>query len=377
MGKFISTRYPGVFYKILSRLDPNTGKPDRTYYINVPDEFGIFRWVKAGRQSDGMTARMAYAKKSSCPVISSKKTHVSCSFQEAVDAYSEWARALGKHVDVPLEQYNIHCRKHIHSTLIDSFLPEQAEALKIRLFKKNLSPQSVAHALSFLKRVVNYAIGINRATKNPFIVKPGSVFRMPQVDNKRMRFLTPRECQKLLDVLRFRSPQTYQMAMLSLHTGMRATEIFHLRRDDIDYDAGCLYIRAKGGKRQIVYAPKEIMNMLIKIPIYPGCPYVFPTDNGKRRTRIPATFGRIVKEIGMQESMSSPYHISFHVFRHTFASLLAQSGKVDLYELKKLLRHRSIEMTMRYAHLIPSVTAQKVNIIAQTLSQVQGLPEIH
>lgn len=377
MGKFITTRYPGVFYKVLTRLDPNTGKPDRTYYINVPDEFGNPHWVKSGRQSEGMTARLAYIKKTTSPVFPKKQGRTSFSFQEAVDAYTEWASALGKHVDIPLEQYNLHCRKHIHSTLIDSFLPEQAEALKIRLFKKNLSPQSVAHALSFLKRVVNYAIGINRATKNPFIVKPGSVFRMPQVDNKRMRFLTPRECQKLLDVLRSRSPQTYQMAMLSLHTGMRATEIFHLRRDDIDYDAGCLYIRAKGGRRQIVFAPKKTMEMLIKIPIYPGCPYVFPTENGKRRTKIPATFGRVVKELGMQESMSSPYHISFHVFRHTFASLLAQSGKVDLYELKNLLRHRSIEMTMRYAHLIPSVTAQKVNLIAQTLSQVQGLPEIH
>ena len=37
--------------------------------------------------------------------------------------------------------------------------------------------------------------------------------------------------------------------------------------------------------------------------------------------------------------------------RHTFASWLAQSGKVTLMELQKLMRHKNITMTMRYAHL--------------------------
>jgi integrase len=41
----------------------------------------------------------------------------------------------------------------------------------------------------------------------------------------------------------------------------------------------------------------------------------------------------------------------FHDLRHTFATHLASSEKVDIYTLKELLGHRSIEMTQRYAHL--------------------------
>lgn len=41
----------------------------------------------------------------------------------------------------------------------------------------------------------------------------------------------------------------------------------------------------------------------------------------------------------------------FHGLRHTYASRLASSGKVDLYTLQKLLTHESPDMTQRYAHL--------------------------
>jgi hypothetical protein len=40
-----------------------------------------------------------------------------------------------------------------------------------------------------------------------------------------------------------------------------------------------------------------------------------------------------------------------HGLRHSFASWLASSGKVSMYELQKLLTHSSPQMTQRYAHL--------------------------
>ncbi len=42
---------------------------------------------------------------------------------------------------------------------------------------------------------------------------------------------------------------------------------------------------------------------------------------------------------------------ALHGLRHTYASMLASSGKVDLYTLQKLLTHKSPIMTQRYAHL--------------------------
>lgn len=370
--KFISTKYPGVFYRELARTDPHTGKADRSFYVSVPDDLGVARWVQVGYQSQGMTAKAAARHKAQTPTLSAPVDTKAHTFGEAVEAYAAYARANHKHIDPPLEQYAYHCKKHIHTTLIDSFTAEKAEALKHRLEKRGLSAQSVAHSLNFLRRVVNYAIATRHAKNNPFAVLPGGIFQMPRVENRRERYFTPAECHTILEELAKRSPQTWYMAQLSLHTGMRATEIFSLRREDIDPVAQVLYIRSKGGRRETVNAPAHIIEMLLSIPPHPDSPYIFPMPDGSLRRKTPVTFRTIVAELGLQAPMGSPQHISFHTFRHTFASLLAQSGKVDIHELMKLMRHRSLEMTMRYAHLIPSVTAHKVNLVGEALSSVPG-----
>ncbi len=45
------------------------------------------------------------------------------------------------------------------------------------------------------------------------------------------------------------------------------------------------------------------------------------------------------------------YAVTLHTMRHTFTSWLAQPGKVMLMGLQKLMRHKNITMTMRYAYL--------------------------
>jgi site-specific recombinase XerD len=52
---------------------------------------------------------------------------------------------------------------------------------------------------------------------------------------------------------------------------------------------------------------------------------------------------RIVKRAGLED-------VTFHTFRHTFASHLVMAG-VDLATVKELLGHSTIAMTLRYAHL--------------------------
>jgi len=46
--------------------------------------------------------------------------------------------------------------------------------------------------------------------------------------------------------------------------------------------------------------------------------------------------------------------ITAHSLRHTHASWLAEAG-LDILQIKEQLGHKNIEMTMRYAHLIPNI----------------------
>ena len=53
----------------------------------------------------------------------------------------------------------------------------------------------------------------------------------------------------------------------------------------------------------------------------------------------------------------------FHDLRHDFASRLVMAG-VDLYRVRDLLGHASIQMTERYSHLAPAALAEAVEVLA-------------
>ena len=48
-----------------------------------------------------------------------------------------------------------------------------------------------------------------------------------------------------------------------------------------------------------------------------------------------------------------------HCLRDSFASLMAQSGELDLYEIQTLLGHAPPQMTQKYANLIPRDVGRK------------------
>ncbi len=67
----------------------------------------------------------------------------------------------------------------------------------------------------------------------------------------------------------------------------------------------------------------------------------------------------------------------FHDLRHTFATRLAQAG-VDLYKISKLLGHKDIKMTQRYAHHCPDSLRDGVEILEvdynlTTIGKKEGL----
>ncbi|MBI1912145.1 MAG: tyrosine-type recombinase/integrase [Deltaproteobacteria bacterium] len=52
----------------------------------------------------------------------------------------------------------------------------------------------------------------------------------------------------------------------------------------------------------------------------------------------------------------------FHDLRHSFATRLVQNG-VDLYKVQKLMHHREIKTTQRYAHHYPESLREGVNVL--------------
>src|SRR5262245_60660688 len=70
---------------------------------------------------------------------------------------------------------------------------------------------------------------------------------------------------------------------------------------------------------------------------------VFRNRHGQPYRSFRTTFERAVRQAGIAD-------VTFHDLRHTFARRLVMAG-VDLPTVKKLLGHKGITMTPRYAHL--------------------------
>lgn len=239
-----------------------------------------------------------------------------------------------------------------------------------------LSPQTVLHCLKAVREVFNFARETPHPTlsgmtlfsgKNPVCLsRRGRGIRMPAVDNRRLRILTEKEIDALLSYTCHDAVFTqdlHDMLLLSLDTGIRAGELTHLRREDIDPVTGAMRIMSgsdagttKSGRIRVVHAGQlfpQCLTMLARR--YAGATdmYIFAGRNGGPRnaTSLPQAMKRMCARLGLNDGITDPRNmVVWHTLRHTYATMMLESG-VDIYTLKELLGHSSVSVTERYLHL--------------------------
>jgi integrase len=84
-------------------------------------------------------------------------------------------------------------------------------------------------------------------------------------------------------------------------------------------------------------------------------PYVFTDREGNRLKDLLHSFKSACRRAGIKD-------FRFHDLRHTFASRLLMSG-ADIVAVKKLLEHKSMQVTLRYAHLAPSHRVAAISLL--------------
>jgi integrase/recombinase XerC len=133
-------------------------------------------------------------------------------------------------------------------------------------------------------------------------------------------------------------------------TGIRASELIGINREDINHHDRLVRIRGKGRKERVVpighTALDAIDGYLSRKTTVPENAAVFTGPAGKRLTA--RTVQRILenyrKKLGLQQKASP------HTLRHSFATHLLESG-ADLRSIQELLGHASLSTTQRYTHL--------------------------
>ena len=216
-----------------------------------------------------------------------------------------------------------------------------------------LKPASVAQIITNFKRIVNKAVKWNMFEgRNPL-----SGMTVKNSFEKRERYLSREEADKIFDGLQFVSCSLYRISRIALYTGLRLNEIINLRGRDINLEQGTIHVRfGKAGERT-AYIPKDFTAELAKmLPPDPAALLFARADGGPLSAAATSlAFAKFIDSAGLNEPGVDTIHkIVFHTFRHTFCSWLAIAG-VPLYTIAKLAGHKTISMTQRYAKLSPSV----------------------
>lgn len=242
--------------------------------------------------------------------------------------------------------------------------PIHLEKLKADMAKAGRAPRYIHYALAVVRQVFNYALTHDLYDG----VNPVSKVRLPGGDNRRLRFLTREEAAALLAELATKSPDVHDMALVSLHTGMRAGEVFGLTWGDVDVDRGILTLRdTKNGRTRAAFMTEAVKGIFRSKERGAPSELVFPDRNGKRMERISNTFARAVDTIKLNEGIEDRrQQVTFHTLRHTYASWHVENG-TDLYVVKELLGHSDFKMTARYSHLGENTLQAAVKRLDSTL----------
>ena len=347
----VSTDYPGVYY--IMGKEVGTGKPERIYYIFYRKN-GKQIEEKAGRAGkDAMTAakaskirvnRMKESGQSNADKRAALEAEKAAeagkwTFDKLWEAYQENRTIKGIKTDQ--NRYDNHIKTLFGHKEPAEVVPLDVDRLRLRMLKTH-APATVHKTLELLRRIANFGKKKNLTSGLSFTIE------MPTVDNEKTEVLKPSQLKKLLEILdKHGTEQAALIMKLALFTGMRRGEILKLTWQDVDFRRGFVFLPdPKGGQSQKIPLNPAALNVLKQVPKpKKKSPYVFPGKRGQQKTCIRRAVNALKKEAGLPDDFRA-----MHGLRHVYASTLVENG-VDLYQVQKLLTHKSAKMTARYSHL--------------------------
>ncbi|KHT39921.1 integrase [Vibrio sinaloensis] len=212
-------------------------------------------------------------------------------------------------------------------------------------------PATVNRLRSLILRMFRLAMEWRFVDSNP-----GQYIRKLKENNVRQRFLSRAEVSAFIKACDEEPNRTQANALkFALLTGMRIGEITSSKWEcltvDDDGNWSLFLPHTKSGLSRTV-----ILNNLAERVIndqrqfqQPKNPYIFAGDAPGRPIAHPKkAFARIKKAAGITDNFR------IHDLRHSFASILINSGNATLYDVQHLLGHQSPQTSTRYAHLASS-----------------------
>ena len=231
------------------------------------------------------------------------------------------------------------------------------------------------------------ALLCTRLHRQDGILNPLAFIATPKFGRTNPRYLSREMATRLLAAVdhypwatRFERARNLALVGMLLLAGLRRGEALKLRYGEVDAEAGTIRIvRGKGrhgGKDRTCYMPAQLRKIIAAYEEQrrsKGCttPAYFASSRGDCPIHTGAVrhiFGQLSQAIG---STVTP-----HMLRHTYATLLRQSGVADRVAME-LLGHGSLDMLQRYSHVLDGETAAAAEALVLDVENERSTEAVH
>ncbi len=218
----------------------------------------------------------------------------------------------------------------------------------IKFPKRKMKQNSIAGYFSTFRALLKvcYRDKLIRENINDFLDKI-------EYEETKREFLTLEELKLLADTP-CDMPMLRQAAIFSCFTGLRISDILQLKWEHIQQSTdGGWWIRIRTEKTE-TEATLPVSDEALEFCGPRGTGLVFP---GLKYSTTQHPLQRWIKRAGITK------HITFHCFRHTYATLQIAMG-TDIFTLSKMLTHKNVSTTQIYADLVNAKKRESANKIS-------------
>ena len=211
---------------------------------------------------------------------------------------------------------------------------KQEQFIRYRALRieSGISPCTANKELIYISSMLNFLVSAEIVDKNPL-----KNIKKLKEEQQELSFLDNDQISSLLLTVKEMNERTYIGCLIGFATGGRWSEITGLSHDNIKNGA-IYYDKTKSKKPRRIPIKKDLEQYASKY-----------LNEHEELNASYDTFRNAIKKC----AINLPKGQMTHVMRHTFASHYIKNGG-DVLELKQLLGHTTLEMTMRYAHLAPN-----------------------
>ena len=225
------------------------------------------------------------------------------------------------------------------------------------LYKEKLDSRSVARFLVSVRSFYKYLLMEELAN-----LDPTENLESPKIRQSLPTYLRVDEVDRLLAAPDATTPAGLRdRAMLEVlySTGLRVSELTHLRMSDVDMRLGCVRCVGKGNKERLVPIGRKAVTAVEQYlehsrPHYarPGTPpphsqILFLARNGRSLSRV--SVWKMMHTFGIRLGLQG--RLTPHKLRHSFATHLLENG-ADLRSVQLMLGHADISTTQIYTHVV-------------------------